>query len=331
MIAQTMRVCSGGHRPLLQSLIICLLSVSVVLSSQQRLRVDVRLVNVSATLTDSNGRYIGNLTKDDFILEEDGVPQEITHFSQDQNIPVSVGIVFDTSGSMENKMRTATSALDRFVRTIHEDDDIFLLTFASRIDLRQDFTNNRDKLAKAFHNITATGATVLYDAVGEALIKIKSGRHQKRAILLVTDGEDNRSTTSLADLVQQLHESEVLTYALGIAPMTYAEPSEHVPFNWPPRRGGLRLPTSSRRDTVDMNVLQTMAHESGGRAYVVSDSLVGAGGNIDKILGQIAQELRSQYTLGFYPKHPDDSRFHTLTVRTRSGLVARARPGYVAR
>src|SRR5689334_10394719 len=87
-----------------------------------QLRVDVRLVNVSATVSDTSGRYIPGLTKDDFVLEEDGVAQPIAHFSQDENVPVSVGIVFDTSGSMQERLRTAVIAVERFIRTIHEDD-----------------------------------------------------------------------------------------------------------------------------------------------------------------------------------------------------------------
>src|SRR5215471_4774096 len=97
---------------------------------QQNLKVDVRLVNVFATVTNISGRHVAGLTKDDFILEEDGIPQEISHFSQDESIPVSVGILFDSSGSMINKLKTAVSAVDRFIRTIHTDDDIFLMTFS---------------------------------------------------------------------------------------------------------------------------------------------------------------------------------------------------------
>src|SRR5215813_5654192 len=173
-------------------------------AAQQSLRVDVRLVNVFATVMDTSGRYVPGLTKDDFILEEDGVPQEIAHFVQDENLPVSVGIVFDTSGSMQDKLRTAVIAVDRFVRTIHEDDDIFLMTFAAHTSLRQDFTNNRDKLSKALQNITATGSTALYDALKEALIRIRSGQHQKRAILLITDGRDTSSTTSFPEIVRRV-------------------------------------------------------------------------------------------------------------------------------
>ena len=123
-----------------------LLFVATGTVARQNLRVDVRLVQVFATVTNSAGHYVKGLTKDDFILEEDSVAQEITHFSQDQQNPVSVGILLDASGSMINKLKTAVAAVDRFIRNIHADDDIFLMTFASRTELKQDFTDNRDKL-----------------------------------------------------------------------------------------------------------------------------------------------------------------------------------------
>ena len=297
---------------------------------QQNLRVDVRLVNVYATVTNSTGRHVGGLTKDDFIVEEDGVPQEISHFSQDDRIPVSVGILFDSSGSMVNKLKTAVSAVERFIRTIHTDDDIFLMTFSMRTELKQDFTDDRDKLSKALRSIQASGGTSLFDALQEGLEKIKSGKHQKRAILLISDGEDTSSHARFQQVLQQLRESELLVYPLGISPVTYADRSEHIPFNWPPVLGGAPRSISARRDSVDMNVLESLASESGGRAFLLTESVLGGGNQIEKVLGQIAEELRSQYTLAFYPTHPDDGKFHKLTVRTRSGLFVRARLGYTA-
>src|SRR4051812_10049775 len=124
------------RRSLIALLSVLFLFSALVLGAWQNLRVDVRLVNVYATVTDSKGHYVGGLTKEDFTLEEDGVPQQVAHFSQDQQIPVSVGILFDSSGSMINKLRTAVNAVDRFIRSIHQDDDIFLMTFATRTELK---------------------------------------------------------------------------------------------------------------------------------------------------------------------------------------------------
>src|SRR5262245_53019694 len=188
-----------------------------------QMRVDVRLVNVVATVTDTRGRSIPNLKVDDFVLEQDGKPQQITHFSQDQNVPVSVGILLDTSGSMDRKIRTAVEAVERFSRRIQQNDEIFLITFSGRATLKQDFTDDREKLSQALRHVNATGGTALYDALTEGLMKIHSGRHSKRAILLITDGQDTASTAKLDDVLQSIRQSDVLVYPVGISGLTYAK------------------------------------------------------------------------------------------------------------
>ncbi len=307
-----------------------LLTVAAIVAAQ--VRVDVRLVNVVATVTDARGRNISNLTVDDFILEEDGKPQHITHFSQDQNVPVSVGILLDTSGSMDRKIRTAVEAVERFTRRIHQNDEIFLITFSGRPVLRQDFTDDREKLAQALRHINATGGTALYDALNEGLTKIHFGRHSKRAILLITDGQDTASTATLDEVLRSIRESDLLIYPIGISGLTYAKgPDVFAP-------GALSAlisrkaaqPVQSKRDEVDLNVLHALAENSGGRAFLLAESLINRGGQIEKVLDTIAEELRSQYTLGFYPSRPDDGRYHSLRVRTRSGDAVRARRGYLA-
>src|SRR5437868_979392 len=134
-----------------------------------QLKVDVALVNVVATVTDDKGMYVADLTADDFIVQEDGQPQTIAHLSQSDDLPVSMGITLDTSGSMERKIATATGAIERFIRTVHPDDDIFFMTFAERPILRQDFTSDRDKLTAALRKVTVGGGTALYDAVDDSL------------------------------------------------------------------------------------------------------------------------------------------------------------------
>src|SRR5215467_1631699 len=189
-------------------LMVVALAVSAVVFAQ--VRIDVRLVNVIATVTDAHGRYIPNLTANDFILEEDGTRQEISHFTQDRNVPVSVGVLLDTSGSMDRKIRTAIEAVDRFIRRIHEDDEIFLITFSGQPVLRQDFTGDRDKLWQALKRLNATGGTALYDALRDGLVKLRSARHIKRSILVITDGQDTASVTRLDDILLSIRESELL-------------------------------------------------------------------------------------------------------------------------
>src|SRR5207248_7836966 len=130
--------------------------------------------------TDETGHYVSDLTEDDLIVEEDGQPQKIVHFSQSNELPVSMGVLLDTSGSMERKIGTATTAVERFIRTVHRDDDIFLMTFANRPALQQDFTDDRDRLARALRRVTGGGGTALYDALDDGLRKIKRGKHEKK-------------------------------------------------------------------------------------------------------------------------------------------------------
>lgn len=285
------------------------------------LKVDVRLVNIYATVMDTSGRYVEGLKQTDFIVQEDGRRQELAHFDHSQDTPVSVGVVLDTSGSMNAKLDTATDAIDRFIRTIHPDDDIFLMGFDTESYLLQDFTSDRAKLRKALKYADSGGGTALYDALQDGIRKVKHGANTKRAILLITDGRDTTSVSTFAQSRQTVRESELLVYSLGIS-----SNDETRSRNGRGIGGGLRI-----RDTVDMNVLRTFASDSGGRAYVVSENMLGGkNSEFDRILAQIAAELRSQYTLAYYPTHPDDGKYHDIQVRTRYGYYVRARRGYVA-
>jgi Ca-activated chloride channel homolog len=308
---------------------VALFSICATFAAQ--VRVDVRLVNIIATVTDEAGRYVGNLTADDFLVQEDGAPQTISHFSQDHDVPVSVGIILDTSGSMERKIRTAVDAVDRFIRRTHEDDEIFLMTFSSEPLLRQDFTNDRSKLSQALRKMWVTGGTALYDALNQGIEKLHQASHEKRAILVITDGQDTSSVAKLDEVLQNIRQEEVLVYAIGISPTTRSQKSGLVPFKLPlPGIFSGRSSAQNRRDDVDMRVLHAFAENSGGRAFLLSDGLSRRGAEIEKVLTRVADELRSQYTLGYYPPKPDDGRFHSIQVRTRIGHPVRARQGYLA-
>ena len=320
-----------GRRFQVFSLLFALgIALCAVLAAQ--VRVDVRLVNVVVTVTDSHGRYIPNLTQDDFMLEEDGRAQHISHFSQDRNVPVGVGILLDTSGSMDRKIRTAVDSVDRFIRRVHPDDEIFLMTFSGRPVLRQDFTNDREKLSEALKRIIPTGGTTLYDAMAEGVTKVASSRHTKRAILLITDGQDTASGARLDDVLESIRISDLVVYPIGISPLTYAKGTDRNAWGWPlPALITGKSGAQGKRDEVDMSVLRAFAENSGGRAFLLAESLIGRGSQIEKILDTIAEELRSQYTLGYYPPRADDGRYHSIRIRTRTGDAVRARHGYLAR
>jgi Ca-activated chloride channel family protein len=312
-------------KPLIAAVALALTSAALFAIQSDRpnetspLRVDVRLVNIYATVIDTSGRYVDGLKPTDFIVQEDGRRQMLAHFDHNQDTPVSVGIVLDTSGSMATKLDTATDAIDRFIRTIHPDDDIFLMGFDTETYLMQDFTSDRLKLRKALKYADSGGGTALYDALQEGIRKVKHGANTKRAILLITDGEDTTSESTFNEARLTVRESELLVYSLGISP------SPDARFIDTP---GGRLRS---RDSVDMNVLRNFASDSGGRAYLVSENMLGGkNSEFDRILGQIASELRSQYTLAYYPAHPDDGKYHDIRVQTRYGYFVRARRGYVA-
>src|SRR5215831_8468321 len=179
------RVCRRRYKAGAIVALTAILIAATIHAKQDTLRVNVRLVNIYATIIDSNRRYVGGLKKEDFRVDEDDKPQVLTHFSQDQDTPVSFGIVFDKSGSMLEKLHIATDAVEHFVKTLHRDDDIFLLAFDSYSYLLQDFTSDRVKLTKALQSIDVGGGTALYDALAAGLEKVKSGEHNKRAILLI--------------------------------------------------------------------------------------------------------------------------------------------------
>ena len=352
----------------------CILIAPVIAA---QLKVDVALVNVVATITDESGHYVSDLTQDDLTVYEDGHPQKISHFSQANDLPVSMGVLLDTSGSMERKIATATSAVERFLRSIHKDDDIFLMTFANRPELRQDFTDDRDRLARALRRVSVGGGTALYDALDEGLRKIKQGMHEKRAILLITDGEDTASYIAFEQAEARVRESELLIYCLGISPtggfMTERNPAPYpsprtgpsggryprtgpsIGFPFPgipgipggPFPGGGRYPVNhgmpqqyprggrtrgaGNPDTVDMNVLNSFADASGGKAWLVSGGSSESRGNeIQDALDEIAAELRNQYNIGYYPDHAiNDGKWHRIEIRAKDRRYrVRARKEY---
>jgi VWFA-related protein len=359
-------------------LILLIAALLAIPMTGAQLKVEVALVNVVATITDETGHYVPDLAEDDLIVEEDGQPQKIAHLSQSDNLPVSMGILLDTSGSMVRKIGTATSAVEKFIRTIHRDDDIFLMTFSARPQIPQDFTDNRDKLASALRRVQVGGGTALYDAMYEGLRKVKRGAHDKRAILLLTDGQDTASENTFQEAEQSVRESEVLVYSLGISPSGGSPLSEGNPYpggsTGPGRRGPTRGPSiglpfpgipgmpgipgipggpgipkypafpqqypgrqrgntrgQGGEDTVDMNVLDSFGDASGGKAWLLSGNWMdNRGSEIQNILDEIASELRSQYSIGYYPNHPlNDGKWHSIGIRTKNKhYYVRARKEY---
>jgi Ca-activated chloride channel homolog len=304
--------------------VICTTVVAVLLSAFlcAQVKVGVVLINVVATVVDGKGRTVPNLTIDDFILEEDGQPQTIKLLSPTAELPVSMGVVLDVSESMRSKIRTAQRALDRFFSMIDHDDEIFLMTFAMRASLIADFTPHRRELTTALMSgVNLSGGTSLYDSLNQALQKVKEGRYQKKAVLLVTDGEDTTSVTRFDKALQNIRESEMLVYSVGI------KGAPGFDLETDPLSGNVR--TTRNFTTVDMKVLNQFGEASGGRAWEISEATFGK--SMAAVLETIAAELRSQYSIGYYPTHPvKDGKWHRVRVRMKNpDYSARARKEYL--
>jgi Ca-activated chloride channel family protein len=314
-----------------------------------RFRTGVELINVAASVSDGTGRFVRGLAKDDFTIYEDGQRQEITHFSSDR-VPVSLGVVLDTSDSMDGeKIQAAKAALNRFLYDLlAPEDEIFLYTFDDDPRLIQGWTTDRQALSRAINRIRTDGATAMYDGIAEAVPLAASGHHQKKAIVLISDGNDTSSRTSLVDLKQLVRESEVMIYAIGIdgesrpsmqtpqrpprrmPPMPIPIPFPGAPrppgirpqIQWPPRPGTGGSPS----DRVNAVALRDLTDDSGGRTEIIRDSR-----DLNPATESIASELSQQYYLGYPAPGKRDGRWHSIKVEVNNrNYRVRARRGYVA-
>ena len=190
--------------------------------SSFRFRSGVELINVAATVSDRQGRFVSGLRQEDFRLYEDGELRPITHFTSER-VPVSLGIVLDTSTSMEGeKMAAAKQALQRLLfDLLGPEDEIFLYRFDNQPQLVHGWTTDRERIWSELRRLQPRGATTLYDGIAQALPLVAKGRHRKKALLIISDGNDSSSYTRINDLKSMIHESEVLVYAIGIDAMGY--------------------------------------------------------------------------------------------------------------
>ena len=281
----------------------------------QIFRSGVELLRISVTVTDAAGRAVSSLGKDEFVLTEDEQPREIAFFTRDEQTPLSIMLVVDTSGSMDDKIENVEDALRHFVSTTREEDEIGLLRFASSIERMAPLGSPRNRLERAFRDFRAQGGTSLYDAVIEGLADLRNGRHPKRILLLLTDGDDTSSRATRSDATKAAVRSEALVYALGLG------------------HGG-RGSFGHDPDAVDIRTLRTIAEPTGGRAELLEDPHAGGIDRVDAAVAGIVRELRDQYTLGFYPGPTDGRerrirvtlRNHAYTVRSRTVYSAPAAP-----
>jgi Ca-activated chloride channel family protein len=328
---------------------------------QYRFKSGVELVNVTATVTDRSGRFVPNLAQDDFTVYEDDVRQEIAYFNAER-VPVSLGIVLDTSGSMAGeKIEAARAALNRFLYDLLDArDEIFLYRFNDDAIRLQGWTTDRDVLTRALGRITPSGGTALYDAVAAAIPMASRGTNRKKALLVISDGNDTSSARDVGSVTAQIKAAEVIVYAIGIdsnaveemvlPPRRPRQPRFPMPPRFPPRPGmpgrpgrpGGRFPGFLPQivgipgggwqggyrgdDRVNVDALRQLTDDSGGRTEVVRDAR-----DLDPATASIADELSKQYALGYTSDQRKDGRWHAIRVEVRDGdYVVRARRGYYA-
>jgi Ca-activated chloride channel family protein len=267
----------------------------------QTLKVDVPVVLVSATVSDTKGRLVAGLERQHFRIWEDDVEQRVEYFSL-EDMPLSVGLVFDATGSMAEKLPIARDAATAFLKTSNPRDEYFLIEFSDEPKLVQDFTTDVSRLQRRLFSTYAQGLTPLFDAVHLGLEKITSGKNTKKALLVITDGEDNHSRYTFADIREFTRQQEAQIYAIGLV--------------------NSRIGQMTIRDLIET---------TGGRAFFPSSP-----DQMEDICTRIAIELKNQYLLGYRSKNEArDGKWRQIRVEVNPPkglppLAVRARKGYYA-
>jgi Ca-activated chloride channel family protein len=274
----------------------------------ERLRMDVNLVMVPVTVTDGLNRLVTGLERENFFIFSDGVLQDIKTFSV-EDAPVSIGIVLDLSGSMTNKVDKAKQAILQLLKTSNPQDEYFVITFNDRPELVQDFTSSEADVRTHLVSLQPGHRTALLDAMYYGIVKMKGAKYSRRALIVVSDGGDNRSRYTNGEVASLLKEADTEIFAMGIFDMYAPSPEEvHGP-----------------------ELLSEYCEGTGGRLFKVDDI-----DDLPDIATKISASLRNQYVLGFAPKDQKrDGKWRKLKVRLvpPNGLPAlevHARNGYYA-
>ena len=272
------------------------------------IRMNVDMVLVPITVTDPMNRLVTGLEKEDFQVYENNGEQMIKSFSA-EDAPVSIGIIFDLSGSMTSKLIRARDAILQFIKTANPEDEFFVIGFNDRPELIEDFTNSVEDIEARLAMVRAGHRTALLDAIYYGVTKMKQAKHERKALLVVSDGGDNRSRYTEGEVRSQVRESDVEIYSIGIFDPYAATPEE--------RTGPL--------------LLNELCEETGGRLFRVDDV-----SEMSDIAEKISTELRNQYVVGYTPRNMNrDGKWRKVKVKLNppSGLpplTVHARTGYYA-
>jgi Ca-activated chloride channel family protein len=274
-------------------------------------RSDANLVVIPAAVTDTQNRFVLGLQKEDFHIYEDGVEQHVGHFSGD-DAPLSVGLVFDESGSMDFKLRTSRDAAAQFLKTLNKDDEAFLVEFGDNAKLSVGFTGRIDAIQDALKNAQPGGLTAMLDGINTGLREMKKAKNPRKAIVIVSDGGDNHSQYTSAEIESLVRSADVQVYAMGVF-----DPIFSLSLT-PEEISGPRL-------------LSEIATQTGGRAFSAALE-----SDLPSVAARIAVELRNQYVLAYYPSNQaKDGKFRHVEVKLSqpqgiSTLKAHWRLGYYA-
>jgi len=252
------------------------------------LKVDVSLVLVPVTITDPMNRLVTGLDKDNFQLFEGKDAQEIRHFSS-EDAPVSIGVIFDMSGSMASKIERAREAVVEFFKTANPQDEFFMITFADRPEEVSDFTSSVEDIQGKLVYTVPKGRTALLDAIYLGVSKMRQAKYQKKAMLIISDGGDNHSRYTEGEIKAMVKEADVLVYAIGIYDHYMATPEE----------------------ALGPALLGEVSELTGGRSFTIDNP-----NDLADVATKIGIELRNQYVLGYRPKTPGhDGKWRKIKVK----------------
>lgn len=258
---------------------------------EARLRVDSALAEIPVHVATVDGTSVTNLKRGNFRIFEDGVEQEITHFSTD-DAPVSIALLFDTSGSMTTKIQKSSQAASKFFKTANSEDEFFLIEFNERPKLTVPFTSDSDSIYRRIAHTRPYGRTSLLDAIHLALVEMKNAHNLRKAIVIVSDGGDNHSRFSAHDIKNAMLESDVQLYAMGIFDL--ADLRKH--------------PIEEQNGPI---LLADLAEQTGGEMFTV-DKL----DQLESTSEHISRELRNQYLLGYSPSDGTrDGKYRRVVVK----------------
>ena len=294
-----------------------LLIILLLVGAQDTLRVKVSLVTVGVRVTDWIGRDVRGLKTESFSVFDDEVPQRIEFFSNEEQ-PITLGILLDRSFSMSYnaKLDRAKDAARALAGAARDGSQYFYIAFDDNVKLSADLTDDRHQVETAIDQTTLGGGTALYDAVLKGLAISAQAARPRQVLIIISDGADQHSTHLLGEVIRAVREAELQVFTIG-----YFSAQEEASV----RRSGDKL-TLTDGTVVDnpQYVLKKLASESGAESFFPRSDK-----ELSEAVEKITKDLRTQYTIGFYPSSDDDNHYHQLRVAVRGGRYkVRARPGY---